>query len=360
VTLASGTAGAAIYYTLDGTDPAAGGIHYTGPITVGMGKTLKAVAKKAGLLDSPVLSEVYTQLYRITYNLNDGAWSGGEPVTEYAAGTRVTLEQDIVHSGGYRFGGWYETSNFSGSAVTEVSLDGDKTYYARWEGNAGVSLSPSAASFTNGAYDYDQTWVTNNAVITVTVTNTGDIPTGELAVALTEPHADSFIINGGNAGVPGTVASIAVSGADSFTVRPAVGLAVGTYTAALTVSNSDNSVSAQLGLNFTVTKVLTRIDITTPPTRTDYGLGETIDIAGLVVKATFSDMSTQEPYPVTAANLNHTAAPGSVQTGFDVTVTVAARPILLTSTCFPWFPRAAPVFIPGTMIWTPPLPSPPR
>jgi hypothetical protein len=140
VTLASGTAGAAVYYTLDGTDPAAGNLSSV-PITVNMGKTLKAMAKKEGLADSPVMTAVYIQrTYRIAYVLNGGNWSGGAPVTEYAAGTAVTLAQNIVHSGGYAFRDWYGAEDFSGGAVTGVSLDGDKTYYARWEGDAGVTI----------------------------------------------------------------------------------------------------------------------------------------------------------------------------------------------------------------------------
>jgi hypothetical protein len=165
-----------------------------------------------------------------------------------------------------------------------------------------------------------------NAVLTVTVTNTGGIPTGDLTAAF--DSGNSFIINGGSAGDPGTVASIAVSGTDTFTVQPVPGLAVGTHTAAITVSNSGAGVSARLTLSFTVTKVLTGIAVSTQPTRTVFYVGETLtataagSFAGIVVTATYSDSST--------ANVTGQASftnPGTATAGeaISVTVTVGSK-----------------------------------
>ncbi|HYC72511.1 MAG TPA: chondroitinase-B domain-containing protein [Opitutaceae bacterium] len=61
VTIASGTAGASIRYTLDGSMPtASSGTPYSGPVTISATATLKAVAYKAGMSDSPVTSADYT------------------------------------------------------------------------------------------------------------------------------------------------------------------------------------------------------------------------------------------------------------------------------------------------------------
>jgi hypothetical protein len=63
VTITSGTTGAKIYYTTDGTTPTPGAgttVLYSAPITVGSSLTLKAVATAAGLTNSPVSSAVYT------------------------------------------------------------------------------------------------------------------------------------------------------------------------------------------------------------------------------------------------------------------------------------------------------------
>jgi LysM repeat protein len=58
VSLVTATAGAAIYYTTDGTIPtAANGTRYTVPFAVSTGTTLKAIAVKAGMRDSAVLTQ---------------------------------------------------------------------------------------------------------------------------------------------------------------------------------------------------------------------------------------------------------------------------------------------------------------
>ncbi|MEW6707446.1 MAG: beta-1,3-glucanase family protein [Pseudomonadota bacterium] len=60
VAIASATAGAEIRYTLDGSTPAAGSALYTGPVAVASTLTLKAIARKSGMLDSAVGSASYT------------------------------------------------------------------------------------------------------------------------------------------------------------------------------------------------------------------------------------------------------------------------------------------------------------
>jgi hypothetical protein len=60
VTLSSATAGAAIYYTTDGTTPTTGSNVYSGPMTVGDGTTtIKAIAVAGGLSPSAVATAAY-------------------------------------------------------------------------------------------------------------------------------------------------------------------------------------------------------------------------------------------------------------------------------------------------------------
>jgi len=60
VVLSSGTTGAQIRYTTDGTDPSpANGSVYSAPITVSINQTIKAYAFKAGYLDSPIVTATY-------------------------------------------------------------------------------------------------------------------------------------------------------------------------------------------------------------------------------------------------------------------------------------------------------------
>ncbi|MCD7762677.1 MAG: InlB B-repeat-containing protein, partial [Lachnospiraceae bacterium] len=74
--------------------------------------------------------------YTVTLEANGGTIADGSDVTTYKYGTGVTLPgSDAISRKGYNFCGWYEESDFSGSAVTEITASdyGNKTFYARWE-----------------------------------------------------------------------------------------------------------------------------------------------------------------------------------------------------------------------------------
>ena len=60
VSISSTTAGAAIYYTTDGTTPTTSSALYSSPISISATSTVKAIATHAGDTSSPVASAVYT------------------------------------------------------------------------------------------------------------------------------------------------------------------------------------------------------------------------------------------------------------------------------------------------------------
>jgi hypothetical protein len=60
VTLSTTTGGADIYYTTNGDSPTISSTHYTGAIAVSSSQTIKAIAIKAGMTNSDVMSETYT------------------------------------------------------------------------------------------------------------------------------------------------------------------------------------------------------------------------------------------------------------------------------------------------------------
>src|SRR6266568_1992290 len=60
VTINDSTAGAAIYYTTDGTTPSISSAQYVGPVLVSTSETLSAIAVASGLLNSPVAQTTYT------------------------------------------------------------------------------------------------------------------------------------------------------------------------------------------------------------------------------------------------------------------------------------------------------------
>jgi hypothetical protein len=60
VTISTGTTGAAIYYTTNGTTPTTSSTLYTGPITVSKTETVKAISHFSGWATSSVGSAAYT------------------------------------------------------------------------------------------------------------------------------------------------------------------------------------------------------------------------------------------------------------------------------------------------------------
>ncbi|WP_174844512.1 chitobiase/beta-hexosaminidase C-terminal domain-containing protein, partial [Paenibacillus barengoltzii] len=86
VTLSSSTEGATIYYTTDGSTPTSSSMEYTTPIEVTSEMTLKAIAVKAGMLDSEEMEEQYT-IATIPAPAN---------LTASAADRSVTLKWDAV------------------------------------------------------------------------------------------------------------------------------------------------------------------------------------------------------------------------------------------------------------------------
>lgn len=74
------------------------------------------------------------ETYSVMLNANGGAISSGN-VTSYTYGVGATLPAaDDMAKDGHRFGGWYESADFSGSPVTTIpsTATGDKVYYAKW------------------------------------------------------------------------------------------------------------------------------------------------------------------------------------------------------------------------------------
>lgn len=107
VTLATSTAGAVVHYTLDGTTPTSSSATYSGPISVTSTTTIKAIATKAGLTDSTVLTVGITILNEV------GNWD--EVSTSYQ-------NFDV----GWRPGMFQFVSPITGS-ITQISIKGTNT-----------------------------------------------------------------------------------------------------------------------------------------------------------------------------------------------------------------------------------------
>ena len=80
--------------------------------------------------------EKIPETYNINYVLNGGSFVSDYDET-YVEGSVVFLVTPVKE--GYKFIGWYETSDFSGDKVNVISVSdkGDKTYYACWNALTG-------------------------------------------------------------------------------------------------------------------------------------------------------------------------------------------------------------------------------
>ena len=72
------------------------------------------------------------QVYTVTLHTNSGTINEGN-ITNYTYGTGATLPTNVTRSG-HTFGGWFDNSGLTGSAVTTISTTatGAKEYWAKW------------------------------------------------------------------------------------------------------------------------------------------------------------------------------------------------------------------------------------
>ncbi|MEH7156087.1 chitobiase/beta-hexosaminidase C-terminal domain-containing protein [Neobacillus drentensis] len=110
VTLATGTAGATIYYTLDGSEPTTASPVFTQPIVISKATTVKAVAVKAGFKNSAVATFDYAiqsgaiHTFDIQGKTHTSLFNGKtvtdvEGVVTYIDGTSRFFIQDLVGDG---------------------------------------------------------------------------------------------------------------------------------------------------------------------------------------------------------------------------------------------------------------------
>ena len=98
------------------------------------------------------------------------------PVTPFY-GKSVTLpSDDEVAVEGYKFRGWYDNAEFTGSAKTSVTLTADATYYAKYEAIVNITFDYSGYEYETGK----KTKVVNTLAIGDTLDNT--IPTVDATV----------------------------------------------------------------------------------------------------------------------------------------------------------------------------------
>ena len=189
VTITCGTEGAKIYYTTDGTEPAASSTEYTAAISVTAAVTLKAIAVKDGMNNSAVASASYT--IKPDYSdcvvgdfiLKDGTILSKDETPESdtvaavivraATNDKPALGVGIVHN---RSGLAWCTTSAAGYNKNITALQGDKTE-GYMDGSDGWEKLKKACSDAESnpenypAWNYSLTYAKTNGL-------TGDLATG--------------------------------------------------------------------------------------------------------------------------------------------------------------------------------------
>jgi uncharacterized repeat protein (TIGR02543 family) len=92
ITLTTGTAGAQIRYTIDGTDPTTSSTLYTESFTISVNTTVKAIAIKDGYWDSPVAESSYLiRAVAPAFSPAAGTYSGSQTVSLTSATAGATI-----------------------------------------------------------------------------------------------------------------------------------------------------------------------------------------------------------------------------------------------------------------------------
>jgi uncharacterized membrane protein len=184
---------------------------------------------------------------------NTGNQPTGNLTLALSNSTAFTLSTTLVNSiganGSNSFTVTPKTGLSAGNYSATVTVSGgtnitSKSFSLSFTVNAaptyGISLNPETWTFPSATVDYGA-----QAAKSVTVTNTGNQPTGALTIALSGDNSESFSLS------TVEMSSIAADGSNTFTVEPNTGLAEGTYTATVTVSGGSVT-SKNFSLSFTV------------------------------------------------------------------------------------------------------------
>lgn len=136
VALSTATAGAAIYYTTNGSIPTAKSIRYKGPFTVAVTTTVKAVAVKAGMRNSVVSSYTYV-FTRLSGNITADGSTALQPLLSLA-GPLFKSKNSAVFSGAINIEG-----GGSGQGLSDVESG------AVMIGDSDVTVTQAGKSFTD-------------------------------------------------------------------------------------------------------------------------------------------------------------------------------------------------------------------
>ena len=176
------------------------------------------------------------------YSINFSLWDRTVTIEcgDIATGSAVVVEIDVRVTSSAAIGTVIENTVVATSDNDMPKQDTDSTPTILEAPTYGISLSETGTYTFPAAEENYPAQTPRNVVIT----NSGNQPTGALTIALSGTNASAFTLSATN------IASIGVGGNSNFTVVPNMELAVGVYTATVTVSG--NSISESFIVRFTV------------------------------------------------------------------------------------------------------------
>ncbi len=219
VTLTSGTADAAIYYTTDGSTPTVQSNKYSSPIAVAASETITAIAMSPSVGNSNVATAAYT-LTIPSFALS------GSAINPFAPGASATSNLTITPSGG-----------FTGSVALTCAVSNGPT--GATSAPSCMVSQPAAISGTQpvtSMLTINSSATTTPGTYTATVTGTSGTVTQTTSVPMTisgPPPTPSFALT--NTAV--SIASPGASGTSTITVTPGGGF-TGSVTLACAITTS--------------------------------------------------------------------------------------------------------------------------
>ena len=150
VTLSDATAGAAIYYTLDGSTPTSASTLYTSSITITNSGAVKAFATKTGLVDSAVVAATFLNSLVVGKGTGlTGRYWTMQPKTTNGTPTLVRLDPAVNFNWG------------TGSPAPSISVD---LFTALWTGQVQPQFNETYTFYTT-TDDGVRLWVNNQLII---------------------------------------------------------------------------------------------------------------------------------------------------------------------------------------------------